>query len=67
MLYTFIHETNHLKSIARAKYLGIWMDHLNAHLMEFTTDPIQTKTITSQFTQEQKENSLGNYLKIHKH
>lgn len=42
-----------------AKDLGIWMDHLNAHLMEFTTDPIQTRTVTSKFTHEQKENSLG--------
>ena len=45
--------------MTRAKDLGIWMDHSNAHVMEFTTDPIQTKTITSQFTYEQKENSLG--------
>lgn len=45
--------------MARAKDLGIWMDHLNAHIMEFTTDPIQTKTITSKFTHEAKENSLG--------
>jgi len=45
--------------MTRAKDLGIWMDHLNAHLMEFTIDPIQTKTITSQFTHEQRENSLG--------
>ena len=44
--------------MTRAKDLGIWMDHSNAHLMEFTTDPIETKTITSQFTNEQKENSL---------
>ena len=45
--------------MTRAKDLGIWMDHLNAHLMEFTTDPIETKTITSQFTHDQKENSLS--------
>lgn len=32
-----------------AKNLGIWMDHSNAHLMEFTTDPIETKTIESKF------------------
>jgi hypothetical protein len=42
-----------------AKSLGIWMDHSSAHLMEFTTDPIETKTIASKFTHEAKENSLG--------
>jgi hypothetical protein len=41
-----------------AKKLGIWMDHSSAHLMEFTTDPIETKTIESKFTQEVKELSL---------
>lgn len=35
--------------------LGIWMDHANAHLMEFTTDPIETKSIKSKFTHEEKE------------
>jgi hypothetical protein len=41
------------------KYLGIWMDHANAHIIEFTTGPAGTKTITSKFTHEVKENSLG--------
>ncbi|MES2397968.1 MAG: hypothetical protein V4549_18290 [Bacteroidota bacterium] len=41
------------------KSLGIWMDHSNAHLMEFTTDPIETKIISSKFTHAEKENSLG--------
>lgn len=41
------------------KDLGIWMDHQTAHLMEFTTDPIQTKTIDSKFTHEEKELALG--------
>lgn len=41
------------------KDLGIWMDHQNAHLMEFTTDPIETKTIESKFTHEEKEQTLG--------
>ena len=41
-----------------AKNLGIWMDHSSAHLMEFTTDPIETKTIASKFTHESKEQSL---------
>ncbi len=41
-----------------AKYLGIWMDHSTAHIMEYTSDPIQTKTIDSKFTHEVKEQSL---------
>ncbi|MEI9921415.1 MAG: hypothetical protein WDO14_21910 [Bacteroidota bacterium] len=34
------------------------MDHQNANLIEFTTDPIETKTIHSQFTHTAKEKSL---------
>ena len=45
--------------MATAKNLGIWMDHSSAHIMEFTTDPIETKTIDSKFTHEAKENALG--------
>jgi hypothetical protein len=41
------------------KDLGIWMDHQTAHLMEFTTDPIQTTTIDSKFTHEEKEQKLA--------
>ena len=39
--------------------LGIWMDHSTAHLMEYTVDPIETKSIESKFTHEEKEHSLG--------
>jgi hypothetical protein len=42
-----------------AKKLGIWMDHSSAHLMEFTNNPIKTKTIASKFTHQEKEHSLG--------
>jgi len=42
----------------KAKNLGIWMDHSNAHLMEFTTVPITTHIISSKFTHEEKEQSL---------
>ena len=45
--------------MTKAKNLGIWMDHASAHLMEFTTDLIETKTITSKFTHEAKEHSLS--------
>jgi|ERR1035437_1434276 nitrogenase subunit NifH len=47
------------KASTATKNLGIWMDHSSAHLMEFTTDPIETKIITSKFTHQEKENSLG--------
>ena len=41
------------------KSLGIWMDHSNAHLMELTVAPIESKTIDSKFTHEAKEQSLS--------
>ena len=34
------------------------MDHSNANLMEFTVSPIQTRTISSNFTHQDKENTL---------
>ncbi|HEY5745500.1 MAG TPA: hypothetical protein VIU12_05470 [Chryseolinea sp.] len=40
------------------KKIGIWMDHQSAHLIEFTTDPMVTKTIESKFTHAVKEGSL---------
>ena len=39
------------------KKLGIWMDHANAHLMEYA-DPIVTKIVTSNSTHEEKEKTL---------
>ena len=44
--------------MATAKKLGIWMDHSNAHIMEFTTDPIKTTVLSSDFTHKDKENTL---------
>src|SRR5476649_2338569 len=41
-----------------AKYLGIWMDHQHAHLIEFTADPITTITIDSPFSHQEKEQTL---------
>ena len=37
------------------RMIGIWMDHKRAHLMEFTSDSGETKTIDSEFTHDQKE------------
>jgi|ERR1017187_1290465 hypothetical protein len=39
--------------------LGICMDHSSAHLMEFTKESGESKTIESKFTHDVKENSLG--------
>lgn len=50
--------------MATAKKLGIFMDHANAHLMEFTSNPIETSVLSSKFTQEAKESALnkGEYI-----
>lgn len=42
------------------KNLGIWMDHASANLMEFSNEPIETKTVDSAFTHDEKADSLGN-------
>ncbi len=42
-----------------AKKLGIWMDNSSAHIMEFSTDKIETHTIESKFTHQEKEESLS--------
>jgi hypothetical protein len=41
------------------KRLGIWIDHSRAHLTEFTDDPIETSTIESDFTHQDKEQTLA--------
>ena len=41
-----------------AKKLGIWMDHSNAHLTEFSSEPTGSKTIASEFTHQEKEQTL---------
>jgi len=52
--------------MGNATKLGIWMDHASAHVMEFTTDPILTKTIELDTHQEKKENGFGqNELMVH--
>ena len=45
--------------MATEKKIGIWMDHSSAHLMEFTSDVNETKTIASKFTHEEKVDSLS--------
>ena len=42
------------------KSLGIFMDHANAQLIEFSTEPLETTTISSDFTHEEKIDTLAN-------
>jgi len=41
------------------KKLGIWIDHSAAHLTEFTTGPMETKTIESDFTYQDRAQTLA--------
>ena len=54
--------------MANTNRLGICMDHSNAHLIEFTTDPIETTTLVSDFNHTAKEETLkkSESLKHHK-
>ncbi|MCX6305952.1 MAG: hypothetical protein NT040_13400 [Bacteroidetes bacterium] len=40
------------------KKAGIWMDHSSAHMTEFSTGPMETKIIVSEFTHQEKEVGL---------
>lgn len=40
------------------KKLGIWMDHSNAHLIEFASDVKETKIISSDFDAEDRAETL---------
>ncbi|HOY06370.1 MAG TPA: hypothetical protein PLO67_13260 [Saprospiraceae bacterium] len=41
------------------KKLGIWMDHASAHIIAFTSEPVDSTTVDSQFTHQEKEQSLS--------
>ncbi len=41
------------------KKLGIWMDHSDAHLVEYKPNEMKTRFISSDFTHEVKEESLS--------
>ena len=47
-----------------AKYLGIWMDHSRANLMEFNPGSIETKRLYSEFTHEAREEAIGKSEKL---
>lgn len=40
------------------KKIGIWMDHANAHLIEFTDEVKPTQTISVDFDNQDKEETL---------
>jgi len=42
-----------------AKKLGVWMDHSMAHLMEFSSEPFEIRTIESTFKNQDKKESLA--------
>jgi len=42
-----------------AKKLGIWIDHSSAHLIEFTSGPIETKIIESDFTHQDRQQTFA--------
>jgi hypothetical protein len=46
------------------KCLGIWMDHSIAHLVEFTTEPMQASIIASAFTRDVKVDSVEKSEKL---
>lgn len=40
------------------------MDHANAHLIEYTGSPVESGSILSKFTHEEKEHSIGESEKL---
>ncbi|MBC3786528.1 hypothetical protein [Spirosoma utsteinense] len=42
-----------------SKKLGIWMDHSNANLMEFTRDPLETRVLSADFSHQDKVHTLN--------
>jgi len=47
------------KTMTTTKKLGIWMDHSTAHLMEYNDGIDGSNTIVSQFTHNDKMETLG--------
>ena len=53
-----INNNINCKTMKTIKKIGIWMDHSNAHLIEFSSEIKETKTITSDFTFQDREETL---------
>jgi hypothetical protein len=51
----------------KIKQIGIWMDHSSAILMELHDDTIIESKIVSEFTHQEKENSLMSKGEKHMH
>ena len=45
--------------MTKNRKLAIWMDHSHAVIMELTSGPIMQHTILSEFTNEERENSIS--------
>lgn len=45
--------------MANTKKLGVWIDHSCAHLTEYTSGPMTTSTIESDFTFEDRTQTLA--------
>jgi hypothetical protein len=45
--------------MSEIKKLGIWIDHSNAHLTEFTTDPMTTSIIESDFSFQDRQETIA--------
>ena len=62
-ILTFIEKRNHtrrtMETIKPTQFLGIWMDHSTAHLMEYTRDSMETETVESTFTHQDREETLN--------
>jgi hypothetical protein len=56
---TSMKERSTKKTMTTATSIGIWMDHSNAHLIEFTTEPMMTTVISSGLTHHDKEKGGG--------
>jgi hypothetical protein len=45
--------------MATTKKIGIWIDHSSAHLTEFTNDPMMTRIIESDFTYQDRQQTIA--------
>lgn len=48
-----------MENIKPTQFLGIWMDHSTAHLMEYTRDSMETESVESTFTHQDREETLN--------
>lgn len=46
------------------RYVGVFMDHANAQLIEFSIDDLKTETFESAFTNDAKDESITKSEKL---